>query len=549
MEGTMQKVLLIGLDGATFDMIHPLSQAGRLPNLTKLMAEGCWGTLKSSIPPITPTAWTTVFTGKNPGKHGVFDFQELDRQTYRQRPVPIDKHREKTIWDLLGEVNIPSIVVDVPFTYPPRPLNGVMITGYGTPRTPGTPFTYPTTFRDKLPADLQSELRVALPKHDFDRSRAFLDEWDEIINGRFHLLHHLITQQEWGFFFFVFSITDNLAHVFWTYVDPNHPNYHRPEAVEYREAFYKAYERCDELLGKMILWAGPNSTTLVMSDHGFGSVYPRQYLFRRLAEGNFLTYQHPKGVPLSGQLLKLAMRVYTGMPFLREWIKNLRPGSQSALKSTLRRTGMLPHSDAIDFAKSRVLPSNFGLQLWLNRVDRFAKGVVKEEETAVLLQTLTDYLQADINPITGKPIIRHVYKGTDIYDGPEAELAPDLVIENNNFFQPNQTFTKPNAQIEGGHTHDGIFLALGTAVQSGQLHGPRLVDLAPTVLHLLGQPIPPDMDGEVMIDLLTSTFRENNPIQIGSEPAQHPEPLSSQTHLSAEEEAEINEQFRQLGYL
>ncbi|MCP5099306.1 MAG: hypothetical protein GY943_27450 [Chloroflexi bacterium] len=545
----MNKVLLVGLDGATFDIIQPLSQAGRLPNLTQLMNEGAWGALESTIPPITPTAWTTVFTGKNPGKHGIYDFQELDRQTYGQRPVHIDRHREKTIWDLLGEKDIPSIVVDVPFTYPPRPLTGLMITGYGTPRTPGTQFTYPPTLRDSLPPELQSELRVALPRHDFDRSRAFLDEWDEIMNGRSHLLHYLITQREWRFFFSVFSITDNLAHVFWTYVDPNHPNYHRSEGAEYREAFYKAYEQCDALLGKMMEWAGANTTTLIMSDHGFGSVYPRQYLFRRLAEENYLTYQGAKGVPLSNQLLKLAMRVYTSMPFLREWIKNLRPGGQKALKSTLSRTGMLPDNSAIDFTKTKILPSNFGLQLWLNREDRFAQGMVSEEKTAVLMQTLTDYLLADRNPATGESIIRNVYKGADMYHGPETALAPDLVIENRNFFQPDKTFDKANPQIEGSHTHDGIFLAHGTAVQPGTINGARLLDLAPTVLHLLGQPIPPDMDGRVLTELLTTEFQENNPIQIGNDAAQHQAPLNSQTNLSPAEEAEINDQLRQLGYL
>ena len=139
----MTKVLLVGLDGATFDVLCPLAEAGRLPHLKRILDEGAWGVLKSAIPPITPTAWTSVFTGKNPGKHGIYDFQEIDRQTYHRRPIHTNRHREKTIWDLLSEAGRRSIVVDVPYTYPPRPLYGRMLTGYGTPRRPETVFTYP----------------------------------------------------------------------------------------------------------------------------------------------------------------------------------------------------------------------------------------------------------------------------------------------------------------------------------------------------------------------------------------------------------------------
>ena len=142
------KALIVGFDGATFDVIHPLVEAGRLPNLVRLMREGAWGTLHSTVPPISPSAWTTFATGKNPGRHGVFDFRRLsETYAWQARTTQI---RHQTLWRLLSEADRRVIAVDVPFTYPPEPVNGMMITGYPTPRTPETVFTHPAD----LPAHL-----------------------------------------------------------------------------------------------------------------------------------------------------------------------------------------------------------------------------------------------------------------------------------------------------------------------------------------------------------------------------------------------------------
>ena len=283
----MTKVLIVGWDGATFDVIHPLLAKGKLPNLARLMQTGAWGTLHSIIPPVTPGAWTSFFTGKNPGKHGIYDFQDLDPTTYQFTPVRTDRHREKTLWQLLGEQGLRSIILDVPYTYPPQPLNGWMLTGYGSPRTPDTVLTYPPTLAEQLPPELREEIRLAQPTHRFDRSPAFVAECAQIMAGRQKLLHHLITQEAWDLFMVVFSITDNLAHVFWTYYDPAHPNFHKSEALAYREAFLNAYITCDQLLGELMDRAGPDTITLVISDHGFGSVRPRQYMQQRLMQGGY----------------------------------------------------------------------------------------------------------------------------------------------------------------------------------------------------------------------------------------------------------------------
>lgn len=548
---TMSKLLVVGFDGATFDLINPLVQNGRLPTLAHLMQHGAFGTLHSTVPPITPTAWTTVFTGKNPGKHGIFDFQEIDPKTYARQPVFTDRHLEKTVWDLLGEAGLRSIITDVPYTYPPRPLNGLMLTGYGTPRTAQTVFTHPLAWEAVLPTNLHDQIRVAQPTQLFDRSRAFLNEWAEIMNGRSRLLHHLLTKQEWNFFFHVFSITDNLAHVFWTYLEPSHPNYQRPEAPEYREALLQAYVQCDELLGQMLEWAGSDCNVIVMSDHGFGSVYPRQYLFQRLVDGGFMQYSSAGGGigQLKGAAMRQAIRLYNGLPFLREFVKNLRPNSQNALKNSLKSAGMMPSNDAIDFHTSKVFPSDFGLQLWLNHQMRFANGVLSEGETAVTQTNLITHLLADRDKATGQPIIKQVYKGSEQYDGTHAWLGPDLIIKQTNFYRPDAPSHPSNPRLEGSHTHDGVFFACGPAIRQAELQGEmHLRDLAPTMLYLLNQPVPPDMDGKLLDEAIRPDFLQTHPVQHGDQPAQYTTQRAASQLTDAEEE-ELKQQLRQLGYM
>ncbi|MEM7333420.1 MAG: alkaline phosphatase family protein [Chloroflexota bacterium] len=546
----MSKLMVVGFDGATFDVINPLIANGRLPTIAHLLKKGAWGVLHSTVPPITPTAWTTVFTGKNPGKHGIFDFQEIDPQTYARSPVYTDRHLEKTIWDLLGEVNIPSIITDVPYTYPPRPLNGLMLTGYGTPRTNETLFTYPDAWEIVLPSSLHDQIRLAQPTANFDRSWAYIEEWRKVMNGRSRLLKHLITQREWGFFFHVFSITDNLAHVFWTFLDPNHPNYYDRHAADYRQALTDAYEQCDTLLGEMLNWAGPDCNLILMSDHGFGSVYPRQYLFQRLVDGGYLSYDRGENaLSMRNHIMKLLIRTYNSFPFLREWVKNLRPNQANALKNSLKSGGLLPSNDAINYQKSQVLPSDFGLQLWLNHQARFASGHLTSEETAVVQTKLSQYLTTDLDQSTHQPIIKSVYQGASQYSGDFAWLGPDLIIENQNFYNPGANRHSSNSRLEGSHTHEGIFVGYGPDIKSANLNSHMtLKDLAPTMLHLLKQPIPPDMDGRVLTEALSEPFLKQNPIQAGTIPAKREAP-HAQTKLTADEEEALKNQLRQLGYV
>jgi predicted AlkP superfamily phosphohydrolase/phosphomutase len=367
--------------------------------------------------------------------------------------------------------------------------------------------------------------------------------------GRRKLLHHFIENEAWDFFMVVFSITDNMAHVFWTYVDPAHPNYYREEGAAYRQAFFHGYQLCDQLLGELIEKAGPDTTTLVLSDHGFGSVRPRQYIFQRLLEGGYLTLKGTSGnLSITSQLMKTAVTTYNRFPFLREWVKGLRPNNLITLKRTLYNSGIMPSEKNLDPKESYIIPSSFGLCLWVNDEGRYSAGNIAPSRKAELLTELSQFLLADQDKVTGEPIVAGTYEGEALYHGPFIAHCPDLVVEYANFFKPDTAPVLLNPHLEGGHTLEGIFLAHGTPIQTTEIQGASLIDLAPTILYLLEQPIPPDMDGRVLTTAITNSYLATHSIQQGDTPAHLAKPRVAQSY-TVEEDNELNEQLRQLGYI
>lgn len=545
------RLLVIGLDGASYDLIHPLAQEGKLPNLTRLIKEGAWGTLRSTIPPISPAAWRTFLTGKNPGQHGVFDFQSWDYD-YTQRPRPAQWHRHKTIYRLLSEANRQVISIDVPFSYPPEPVKGLLVTGYPTPRTPQTVFTHPAD----LPQYLRTkgfDLQLGWPETRIDVHPSFFKAWDETMAERERLLNYLITQESWDLFMVVFGITDTLSHTLWHYLDPQHPASHSAKAPLYRQALFRAYEQCDHALGK--LWAhieGQDVHLLVLSDHGFGSIRPRQWLFRFLQEHKWLHYSVPSG---GGRYLAglggLAARVYTETAWLRRWIRELRPGSKQALRGILGKGGLLPESQAIDTTRSLTLPSDMGTHIYLNRKGRFRDGMLTDTEAKELAATIRAALLQACDTNDQRPIVRNVFLRDEVYQGEAVAQAPDLIIEYANRYIANVPTTGStralNPHLTGGHVMEGILLGWGPGIQSISLPDTDIVNLAPTMLHLLGQPIPPDMDGAVIADLFSPAWQQAHPVQLGDTAAIMESDEGGE--YSAEEQAVVNEQLRALGYV
>jgi predicted AlkP superfamily phosphohydrolase/phosphomutase len=298
----------------------------------------------------------------------------------------------------------------------------------------------------------------------------------------------------------------------------------------------------------MMAAAGGGTTTLVLSDHGFGSVRPRQYISQRLMRGGYIRPAAGGSKSLRGRVLRLATNTYMRFPFLRERVKSLRRSQLSAVKRTLRRGGLMPDSEKVDYSKSIIVPTNFGLRMWVNSRDTFSHGILSAEEKPGMIENVREFLEADRDPVDGRQIIAEVHRGSDLYHGEFAAQAPDLVIEYANFYDPELPTADLNAHLEGGHTLDGIFLSLGPDIRPARIEGATLMDLAPTILHLFGLAVPPDMDGRVLEEILTDENRRDHPVRHGDIPARHGS-VGSVPDLTTEEEAEVMDQLRRLGYV
>src|SRR3989338_1841270 len=276
------KVFVIGLDGATLEIIRPLAEKGRLPNFSRLMKEGSFGILKSTIPPITPCAWTSFATGKDPSKHGLYDFNLHEGDPENTKGVNRTFVKAKSLWKILSEAGKRSIVIDVPLTYPPEEINGYMISRVMAPQKKNC--AYPKSVYRRLSEDgfIEKKEDHILEKHGIrkagvkasakksprrlngkmlrrlrtERIRQNFKEIIRAIDKNMALCEAFMKREQWDFFMIVFMSADHAGHSFWH------------DKVKMR----KIYQKLDEAIGEIFRLAGPETIKFIMSDHGFTSI-------------------------------------------------------------------------------------------------------------------------------------------------------------------------------------------------------------------------------------------------------------------------------------
>ena len=262
------RVWVIGLDGATFDLIQPWVDQGLLPTFAQLMQEGTWGDVESTIPPITGPAWSSFMTGTNPGKHGVFDWTYRRKNSYDFPPVSADNCLQPTLWRIASEAGKRVLVLNVPMTYPVEEVNGKLVAGM--------PAIDIITYPDELSNWIKEHIPDYVPYPDPGQAysdqgiNSFLKLTNKAIDGRLKLWHDLIKEEPWDFAMILFNATDVVQHAMWKFMDPEHPQYNPEKASLFSDAILKIYQSFDQALAN-IMNAMDNDTVLwVMSDHGFG---------------------------------------------------------------------------------------------------------------------------------------------------------------------------------------------------------------------------------------------------------------------------------------
>lgn len=564
-----RRALVIGLDGATYRLIKPLQAAGQLPNLTRLMNQGVACTLQSTIQPSSEQAWATFMTGLNNGRHGVFGFQQRRPGAYQFDYVNGQSIRGQTLWSLLSQRGRDVIVVNVPMTYPPEPVRGVLVGGLLSPGVHSR-FTHP--------AGIYDELRQACGDYvlDVDTERGRLSEAQlaQLAEDGLRMIRlrtcaglHLARTRPWDFFMVVYGASDRLAHKFWKYWDSSHPLHEPAGAKAFGDVLPSIYRELDRAVGQLLdaLWSD-ETTVFVLSDHGFGPMEKAVYLNRWLAQQGYLALKSGASLDPAQQLrvgVRQALRrgvKYLDSPWVagaKRWAFDALPGLKGALYSSVAFA-------EVDWPATQAYALGTMGNIYFNRQGREPQGVVAPGAQAdALAERLMADLRALKDPQTGWPVFHSIYRGHDLYQGPALPDAPDIVAVKDSRYHVVTAEWQGGAAIvaplgesmhfasdqSGQHELPGILIAAGAGLRRGEwLPDARLVDMAATILYAMDEPVPNSMDSQVVQALFEPGFWEQHPAQRvgdGAETSAAPADLV----YSAEEQALLKKHLAGLGYL
>ena len=450
------RVLVVGWDGATFDLLDPMVAEGELPHVAALMARGRTATLESTRIPISSAAWPTISTGVGPGVHGVYSFFQPEDESYDVRLVSAADVAAPPIWRVLSGRGQRAHVWGVPITYPPEQIDGTLVAGMLSPF--GAQYAHPRGLADELRSkgfvpDLGVWRQDQVADLDLIRRQLDLKERE---------LLELAGRQDWRLCMFVFKSLDVLCH---------RPNLDL-QGPEIRELL----RRLDAILGRLVQSVGPDTTVVLLSDHGFKSYRRAFNLHRWLVEGGWSVQREGESTGTSAA------------------------GPLAQAKAS-QRAGRLATLDlGVSRAIADVAEGNFGA-IRLNVAGREPAGVLTREEVPSALDELTARL-GEIELPAGVPVVRRVYRGADLYPGPLQDArVPDLIVEFNPawrvytdiFGPPMSVGTQPFPD----HALDGILVIAGPSID-GASERPRaqLTDVAPMLYHLMGEPIPARLEGD-----------------------------------------------------
>jgi len=551
-----RKVMVIGLDGATFDLIRPWIEDGTMPTLQRITKEGASGVLTTTLPPISSSAWASFATGKNPGKHGLVDFVHPRQNSYQISIVSPQQRASKAIWNLLNASGRKVGIVGMPVTYPPEEVNGYMISDFLTPSA-SDDYTYPLSLADELKQAIGGF--PLLPDERY-RSTKFTDRFIadmvEDVERRLDGALYLLDNKEWDFFFLLFWSNDMLQHEVWSLLDETHPHHDPESARKYRHLVIDFHRRLDQAVGRLMERLAPEDLVVVMSDHGFGPVHSFFLVNNWLLETGFLKLKKRPLTQLKYALFKLG---FTPLGVFR-LVKALRLGFLRRRFRFQKGGGLmkrlfLSFAD-VEWAHTKAFAvGSFG-QIYINQVGKRPQGIVQAGSEYDQLRDGIAARALEIrDPATGQPVVEKVYRREEIYSGPLVDKAPDLVLQSRNWeymafghadFGASH-IVEPIVGMTGHHRPDGLAMLAGDGIKAGaDLEGTSITDLAPTILYFLGIPIPSDMDGRVLTEAFTPEFQSAVSVEYTDEHSDRP---TGEDQYSVEDEEEIKERLRGLGYV
>ena len=551
-----KKVLVVGFDAATFDIIKPMIGQGKLPNFKKMIAEGRHGNLKSTFPPITPPAWASFMTGKNPGKHDVYNFYyhsldpSKDGETYFVNSHSI---KANTIWEIISQKGKRNIVINVPVTYPlTNNINGIIISGLLTPNN-AKDFCYPKEVLEEINQNVGHYSVDSHPTTDWSKItlKECLDYYIKTEEDRTKTAIYMLEKHPWDFFMVMYSFTDKILHLVY-------PHLHKefPESRELRQYIQKTYEKADEILGRFLSAIDKNTTIIVASDHGFGHLEKAFMSNRWLVDNGFMNLKNVNILNFR-ELYEVKMRRVSLDKLLKklnmELLRHQLPFSLRTRSISIPGVYKKVSRSVVDWSKTRAYGRDYGIRI--NLKGREKCGIVEPgEEYERVRDEIREKLYELRDPEIDEKIVDYIRKREELYSGPYLENAPDLMygMKNHSYVQYNNYhFNQLFKRYEyGTHRMNGIFLVKGEKINKGyEITKADIVDMAPTIIYLMGLPVPDDMDGRVLSESFKDGVLKNLPIKYEPAIPLLRKEIDDGNVYTEQENEEIVKGLKGLGYL
>ncbi len=533
-----QRALIVGLDGATFDILGPLMDKGRMPNLRRLIETGTSGILDSTKPPITPAAWTTFMTGKGPGRHGIVDFEKYDVRTNQLSFNSTYEIREKTIWEILSEKGFRVGSINVPMTYPPRKVNGFMISGFETPSV-DTDFTWPPELKDEIlrrwpEYNYRSDWQRKLFGGDelFQRNVRHIEK--SFAQG-YELATFCGQRYGWDVLMVLFKLVDNIQHKAWKYLDPK-TSHAYPQRAEISAS---CFEELDKTIGDLARYAADNDALLIiMSDHGHGSLDGKAQPNALLQQWGYLKLRSQTG-QVRRRMERIAARV---------------------LGRTTKRFDAnigVEHEIDLDWSQTKACVVHAGMYgfLYLSLKGRQPGGIIDPADYEKVRDDLRErFLKVTARAPSGEivQVFPEVHKTEELYNCSREDQPwmPDLLLVPYAGLAVVRRIRGSSAvrwssqrRMEGTHRVEGILVVHGPNVKPGASIHAQIADIAPTLLAAVGLRVPADMEGRVLTDLFSAE------LSVEYEPPQKIQLGEHGDVFSEEQKEALSRRLSDLGYL
>ncbi|MFQ6119457.1 MAG: alkaline phosphatase family protein [Methanosarcinales archaeon] len=462
------KLIIVGIDGATFKVIKPLVKKNELPTFKKLLDGGNWRELESTIPPVTCPAWPSFMTGKKPKTHGVYDWFSYTKG-YSRNVMNSTNILGKRYWDFLNEVGLICGIINVPFTYPPQKIKGFMISGLFSPEDKD--FTYPKSLKKYL---IRNGYKID-PNTDLISDNSYFKEMVKILETRKDTTIQLMKNKSWDILTVVFTTPEAVQHRFW-----------KKNKIG---IVYRIYKTLDKILDEILKEVGEKTNVFIMSDHGFGNI-PKYVV-------HFNTWLVKEGYLFVKKQTKIPVQRIHNLLY-KFGLENFKSVVKKKVLSNLDiiSKGVIWHKTK---AWARI-SEDTGF-IFINREGRFESGIIGNRSYTKIREELIQKIEEFRNPKNGEKIIEKIWKKEELYN--DYEIAPDIIFKIKSQYKGWETLGKdvfidiPEYARIGQHAPTGIFIAFGPNIKKKKIENARLIDLAPTILALYG--IKSDnMDGQIL---------------------------------------------------